>query len=271
MKLISLPLLWFACACAHLHPAPNGPVAEARNFEYCGGRQWGYILPIGPRAADGFWTRPIKDPKPLLAVFLETTETDTGMAMPTFWFNFVIRSKEDLSVQFPDRSVAVRFVGGTLAGRPEKEFKLPLLFEQAPLRIDERFPLNEYNYVQLESNPRQWLVTKHSKWNYGWTTSAEVVEIPPLTGHEISEAPVVIPLDTKKFRETFIRASVNISPVDKSLENSTIDIRTPAFVLNGNTYPSRTFTFVTGFKTPSSKQSSNRRCPGISEIFNFND
>lgn len=132
MKKLVLAIFLYLCSCASSHSIPDDSNSK-HAISYCGGELWGYVLPIGSRKSTGFWNKKFEDQKPLLAVFLHMHSILEKDPEHSLTFHFALRTKEDISIQFPEKEISV-----LQSGTKEKTFKMDLVINEDALTVEVR-------------------------------------------------------------------------------------------------------------------------------------
>ncbi len=232
-------------------------------LEYCGGELWGYGMPLGIHETGRWWTRSSSSPKPFLAVFMHMHSVIAPDPDHTLTFHFNIRTQEDLKIHFPDPHFSVQIDDGE-----EKKFKLNLNLIESPWSPEKLYPHPEYKIELVDANTNKWRVSKRNQLFYPITSDEKIVDLPTGTGRTFGNEPIQLAYDKSKYEYIYVMAITNIWPEKQPLRDATIKVKTPEYFLNGATYPTRTYTFMTNYSKVLKLRPKYGRCPSTNEIFN---
>lgn len=260
--LIFLSIISLFTACNTFHPEPQTENGR-RTFEYCGGGLWGYLVPIGPREYETFWTRKSAG-KPLMMVYLTFYSTEQDLGKTVLGLSFVISVKEDVKVQFPDSTISVQ-----IDGSEAKIFKLNMNVTEDAMTVWQRYPDTKYKTTLLDHKSNTWSVAKRGSFFTFLTDDPITVQIPRQKVHKISTEPFSVTFDSAQYEQIYVQQPImNIWPKDEPLKDATLTVRLPSFKINGIETPSQDFTFNTDFVRLRSAGFYGR-CPAPGEIFRF--
>ena len=258
-------LMLAGCTTVHKFPSKQKNIGT---FEYCGGELWGYMLPIGPRDGKPWYSKDFNDPMPLLAVYLHMHSDLAKDPRNALMLFLDIRSRRPFSVEIPNPNIEVQ-----INNLPTQYFTADLKVVEEVKTADEKFPSPSFETKLLNAEKNQWKVTKLNRITPLIKGDSEIVIMPRDRIYDLGKGPKNIPLDVSSVKQLWIRASMDIWPAKRDLENSKISIRIPKMTVNGQAIESRLLVFDMNYKSVEKRRGkgTGRACPSTHMIFHWND
>lgn len=238
-------------SCAHKSAFPlveNHP-GNKYVVQFCGGRQWGYVKPIG---ADSKTT--------YMAVYLQSEIAEKSDAII---FNFTVQSNSNFKFTQPTKALKILTDG-------REVFSSPAHFAiiRVEKKIWDRYP-NGYVYKQVNNSRNEWEVRKEKFGGFFGRMAVEepfTIKIADETFEEMKSPAVKLDFNDI-IDSTYIISKAIIPFAGEKSKTSRITVELPTFKINDDVIPATEYVFNYDREQLAIRMKDSNRCASLEEIF----